>query len=286
MRNGAFFIAFLMIVSAISFSSTGCSERKSISNDSISTVDSILQKDTVASDTMDKLISETPMPKAADELFDDFFFNFAANKKLQHKRIKFPLLVERMDSVSHINASQWQTDHFFMHQDFYTLIFDNFKQMKLAKNTGVSHVIVEKLYLKKHYFKQYVFDRINGQWMMTAIKYSGLSKNRNASFLNFYARFTSDPDYQLSRINDPLDFSCPNPDDEFSNMDGFLAPEQWLSFAPELPGDVIYNILYEEKERIEGGQKILVIRGISNGQEMQLTFRVKDGGWKLVKMIM
>ena len=40
-------------------------------------------RDTAVVDTMEQIISETPMPKAADELFDDFFFNFAANGKLQ-----------------------------------------------------------------------------------------------------------------------------------------------------------------------------------------------------------
>ena len=39
-------------------------------------VDSSLE-DTAQVDTMEQLIAETPMPKAADELFDDFFFNFA-----------------------------------------------------------------------------------------------------------------------------------------------------------------------------------------------------------------
>ena len=33
-------------------------------------------------DTLEQLITETPMPRAADELFDDFLFNFAANKRL------------------------------------------------------------------------------------------------------------------------------------------------------------------------------------------------------------
>ena len=286
MRNGAFFIALLLIVCAISFSSTGCSERKAISKDTLISADSCHLKDTLVADTMDNIISETPMPKAADELFDDFFFNFAANKKLQFKRIKFPLRVIRNDSIEFISASKWETEHFFMHQDYYTLIFDNYKQMKLAKKTTIDHVVVEKLYLNKHSFKQYVFDRINGQWIMTAIKYNSIVKNRNASFLNFYTRFTTDSEFQVASINDPLDFSCPNPDDEFSNMDGFLAPEQWLSFAPELPSDVIYNILYDETERVEGNQKILVIRGISNGQEMELTFRIKESGWKLVKLIM
>ena len=35
--------------------------------------------DSLEVDTMELLIMETPMPRAADELFDDFLFNFAAN---------------------------------------------------------------------------------------------------------------------------------------------------------------------------------------------------------------
>ena len=40
----------------------------------------------------DSLMAEDyPMPKAADELFDDFVYNFVVNHKLQMERIHFPL---------------------------------------------------------------------------------------------------------------------------------------------------------------------------------------------------
>ena len=32
--------------------------------------------DTVAQDSVEEVIAEAPVPKAADELFDDFFFQF------------------------------------------------------------------------------------------------------------------------------------------------------------------------------------------------------------------
>src|SRR5574344_2660557 len=67
---------------AIVFSCTG---NKAGSQDNVP-ADSDSVVDTAAVDTMEMLISETPMPKAADELFDDFFFNYAANHKLQLKR--------------------------------------------------------------------------------------------------------------------------------------------------------------------------------------------------------
>ena len=52
----------------------GCSDKKNSMTDSMSIGDS-LTADTAATDTMETIIAETPMPKAADELFDDFFFN-------------------------------------------------------------------------------------------------------------------------------------------------------------------------------------------------------------------
>ena len=58
-------------------------------------LDSAVARDTVKTDSAENLIAQASMPKSADELFDDFIFNFAANKKLQYKRIHFPLSVYR-----------------------------------------------------------------------------------------------------------------------------------------------------------------------------------------------
>ena len=234
---------------------------------------------------MEQIIAETPMPKAADELFDDFFFNFAANRKLQMKRIHFPLPVYTGGDSVLIQKKRWRMDNFFMRQDFYTLIFDNMKQMNVVKDTAIGHVVVERINLKRHHVRQYVFNRIMGQWMMTRIVNKSLAKSKNASFLQFYSKFVADSTFQIKSINDPLEFTGPNPDDDFSTMSGILAPEQWPSFAPELPNSVIYNILYGQKYS-ESSQKIFVIRGIANGLETELTFRRKGGHWKLMKIIM
>ena len=50
---------------------TGCTDKKAPPTDS-TTIDS-MQKDSTSADTMEALMIEQPMPKAADELFDDFF---------------------------------------------------------------------------------------------------------------------------------------------------------------------------------------------------------------------
>lgn len=277
-----FFIVFAIIVGMISFSSVGCTDKKPTPVDTDSVADTTIM---TAVDTMDQIIAETPMPKAADELFDDFFFNFAANRKLQKNRIKFPLpIVTGNDSVM-VEKNRWRMDHFFMHQDFYTLIFDNAKQMNVVKDTTIDHVVVERINLRRHHVRQYVFNRVLGQWMMTRVVNEPLARSKNASFLQFYSKFVTDTAFQVSSINDPLEFTGPNPDDDFSTMSGILAPEQWPSFAPELPNTTIYNILYGQKYS-ESSQKIFVIRGIANGLETELTFRRKGGSWKLMKIIM
>ncbi len=282
MRKGIFFIVLAIVLGMISFSSVGCSDKKPTPTDSDSVSNTTAE---TAVDTMDQIIAETPMPKAADELFDDFFFNFAANRKLQMNRIKFPLPVYTGADSTMIQKKHWKMDHFFMHQDFYTLIFDNMKQMNVVKDTTIGHVVVERINLHKKHVRQYVFDRILGQWMMTRIVNEPLAKSKNASFLNFYSKFVADTAFQVRSVNDPLDFTGPNPDDDFSNMSGILAPEQWPSFAPELPSQTIYNILYGQKYS-ESNQKIFVIRGIANGLETELTFRRKGNHWKLMKIIM
>lgn len=261
---------------------TGCSDKKPVAADSV-VVDSLPAVDTAAVDTMDQLISEQQMPKAADELFDDFIFNFAANRKLQMNRIKFPLKVVDGDEVSFIKKGQWKMEHFFMDQGYYTLIFDNMKQMDLVKDTSINNVVVEKVYLDEEKVKKYMFERLCGRWMLTSVQTNAMIQNTNASFLAFYQRFASDPDFQLESLNNPVMFTGPDPDDDFSTMTGEIAPETWSAFAPELPSGFIYNIMYGQKYT-EGNQKIFVMRGIANGMEMELTFKKIDGEWKLTAL--
>lgn len=280
MKNGVVlvFVACLCMV----LWTTGCSDKKPVAADTLA-VDSLQMVDTASVDTLDELISEQPMPKAADELFDDFIFNFAANRKLQLGRIKFPLEIVDGENVAYLKKKQWKMEHFFMDQGYYTLIFDNMKQMNVVKDTSINNVVVEKVYLAKEKVEKYIFKRINGRWMLTSVHTNDMVQNTNASFLAFYQKFASDPSFQIESLNNPVMFTGPDPDDDFSTMTGEIAPETWPAFAPELPSDFIYNIMYGQKYT-EGDQKIFVMRGIANGMEMQLTFKRMDGKWKLTSL--
>ena len=144
--------------------------------------------------------------------FDDFFFNFIASPKVQRARINFPLPVtittDRQQRTMEMKRSQWKMDKFFRPQGYYTLIFDNENQMKLAKSTKLDSVIVERIHLRRGEVEQYWFDHQNGKWRMCAIKRISFSQSVNASFLKFLSRFfESDGN---GYIKDPLPLFLPS----------------------------------------------------------------------------
>lgn len=272
---GAFFACVLLM-----FSCTG----KQVQRVEESMTDSVADTlDSVPLDTLEQLLSEIPTPKAMDELFDDFLFNFAANKKVQKARIIFPLTVHKGDKDEQIDKNKWEMERFFMRQGYYTLWFDNDAQMELAKDTSINQAIVEKIQLKKDLVKDYVFNRIRGAWMLREIRETKIAENINASFLAFYQKFSSDKAFQVKSLNSLVKFVGPDPDDDFNMMEGLITPDTWEAFAPELPKKTIYNIIYGEPKSMDN-EKIFILRGISNGQEVELRFKKVGERWLLMKM--
>ena len=285
MKKLSLITVMLAVLTIVCFTSVGCTDKKPAPAVDSTAADTAVA-DTQAMDSTEKLIEETPMPKAADELFDDFLFNFAASRKLQMERIHFPLAVYRNDKLKkHIAKRHWKMEHFFMRQDYYTLIFDNHKQMNLMKDTTIDHVVIEKVFYSRKVVQQFLFNRINGQWMMTSINYKPMYQNMNSSFLKFYGSFATDTAFQSRHLHNPVKFTGPDPDDDFSTMTGDIEPETWPAFAPQLPHGMIYNIIYGQKYT-ESNQKIFVIRGIANGMETSLTFKKIGGKWELIKLDM
>ena len=285
MKKLSLITVMLAVLTIVCFTSVGCTDKKPAPAVDSTAADTVVA-DTQAMDSTEKLIEEIPMPKAADELFDDFLFNFAASRKLQMERIHFPLAVYRNDKLKkHIAKRHWKMEHFFMRQDYYTLIFDNHKQMNLMKDTTIDHVVIEKVFYSRKVVQQFLFNRINGQWMMTSINYKPMYQNMNSSFLKFYGSFATDTAFQSRHLHNPVKFTGPDPDDDFSTMTGEIEPETWPAFAPQLPHGMIYNIIYGQKYT-ESSQKIFVIRGIANGMETRLTFKRIGGRWQLMKLEM
>lgn len=279
MKKGFFIVITLLVVTMTTWT-TGCTEKRTDSSDSI--VDSTLV-DSVEEDTIDQMLGDIPMPKAADELFDDFIFNFAANRKLQLERISFPLTVDNYGKQTTMEKRQWRNDHFFLSQGFYTMVVGDMREMEGAKSTKIDHVTIEKVFLHENYVKQYIFNRVDGLWMLQTLRSEAMSKNANGDFYSFYDRFVNDSTFQQQSLAESVEFSGPDPDDDFSRMEGTIMPEQWSMFAPELPKGMIYNIIYGDAKP-KGKKRILVVRGIANGLETELTFNRSKDGWMLTQL--
>lgn len=239
-----------------------------------------------------QLFEETPLPKAADELFDDFFFNFVSNPKFQTSRVVFPLKVQGRGQDTQIDSGDWTEDDLFASQEFYTTIYERDDELELKKDTSVNSVNVEWIHLNERYIDKYKFMRVNGQWMLTEVEKQDLDETPNGNFLDFYCRFSSDSLFQRENIAYPLPFRMPmgeedvEIDDEEGGGEGVeeLSPDDWFELAKEmpLPKDVLVNIEYGQAYFSEN-VKHLLVQGVSNGLFVKYTFR-KYGQWQLVEI--
>lgn len=273
---------FLLVVFLLIFVSCGGSKTGTATDEEVA--DSVVARDTMSA--VDSLLAELdnlPMPKAADELFDDFVFNFAANRKLQMERILFPLRMVNDNKVTSVDRQQWKMEHFFMHQGYYTELFDNERHMEVVKDTSVNQAVVEKIFFESQTVSQYHFRRLKGAWMLVEVRTIPFTESNNASFLPFYHQFASSSDYQLQHLGNEVTFIGPDPDDDFATMEGVITPDTWEAFAPQLPKKMIYNIIYGEPRK-EGNSKLFVLRGIANGLELEMTFHRSNGNWRLTKL--
>lgn len=135
-------------------------------------------------------VEEAPQPVGADELFDDFVFNYATDSLFQRQRTIFPLPYYNVDTPLKIEKKYWKHDPLFAGQTFYTLLFDSEDDMDLVGDTTLSSVQVEWIFLKTRMVKRYYFERAKGMWMLEAINLRKMEEDKEGdpSFVSFYAR--------------------------------------------------------------------------------------------------
>ena len=224
------------------------------------------------------------LPRAADELFEDFLYYFASNERLQRRRIAFPLTCSEGGQDTLINEQQWTMDTLFMGSGEYAMILDSREQREIANDSALSKVTLEQIIFASNQMKSYHFCREDGRWMLTDIALTPLNVTANAEFLDFYHNFATDSLFQQNSLSKEIMFSGPDPDDDFAQMEGFIDSNSWEAFAPELPSDTLFNLVFTKQDS-RSRKKIMLFCGISNGQEMEMTFARKRNGWKLEELI-
>ena len=94
-------------------------------------------------DSLYQQAKEEPKPIEADELFDDFIFNYASDNALQKQRTIFPLPYYNGKSPTKIEEKFWKHDYLFTNQSYYTLLFDKEDDMDMVGDTTLKSVQVE-----------------------------------------------------------------------------------------------------------------------------------------------
>ena len=235
-------------------------------------------------DTLSATSSESlSKPLEADELFDDFIFNYASDEALQRQRTVFPLPYDQDGHRTEIGRKAWTHDPLFTENNIYTLLFDREQDMDIVGDTALNAVQVEWLFLKSREMKRYFFRRTHGMWMLDSIALHSVKQGEGGDFLDFYTRFVSDSLYQRSHIHTPLRFITLDPDDEFSILETTLDLEQWYAFRPQMPADWLSNICYGQRNEARSRTKILKVNGIGNGYSNVFYFRKRLGEWELYK---
>lgn len=241
-----------------------------------------------AADTTEAMVAvdeEPVVPATADESFADFFYNFAIDEKLQLSRIVFPLPYYTVDKKEHIEKDKWEHDPLFSREDCYTVLFDTAEDMEMEKDTAMTSVKVEWIYLKTGKMKRYYFERLKGLWKLEAIDYADMPKEDSAKedFYGFYERFANDSVFQLSRLHNPLRFVTADPEDEFQILETTLEHGQWFAFQPVLPREKLTNVNYGQNENPHSDTKVIEMKGFGNGFNNTLYFERRHGLWKLVQ---
>lgn len=271
-------LGFLLLAFLIS-----CGNKKA-KMDPFATIAEMVDSAGYKADTLQEAeVKEEPKPMVADELFDDFIFNYASDDALQRQRTVFPLPYYDRDTSLKIEADFWKHDYLFTKENCYTLLFDKEEDMDMVGDTTLTSVQVEWIFLKTRMVKRYYFERKRGMWMLEAINLREMEKGENEDFVEFYTRFVRDSVYQSKHISHPLQFITIDPDDEFSILETTLDVDQWYAFRPVMPTDRLSNINYGQKNEDLSDTKILKVNGIGNGYSNIFYFRKRGKGWELYK---
>lgn len=273
------FVALSMLM--LFFAVQSCSDKKTIAPESVQ--DSLSTPDSSKEDSIDSIIEATPIPKAADEYFNDFIYSFTTSRRYQFARIEFPLPYEHKGITTIIDESKWKFTRLHLKDSMYSVFFNNRKDLNLEKSKKITKVTIQWFFMKKSTVQSFCFSKLNGEWKLLKIADQPLAEYKDKEFICFYQRFAADSIYQMRHIDAQISIKVPDPDDEFEEMNGEINSVQWPSFRPEMPKDVFTNIDYGQKMK-NSKSRVLAIEGSSNGFICLLFFHKAKGQWMLYRL--
>jgi len=212
------------------------------------------------------LFEEVVIPKAADELFDDFLFTYVSNASFRQQRTKGTESLDMNDD------------------DAAVMIYERDNDLALQKDTTLQQVVLERIDWDANTIRHYQFNKNQGQWFLSAEEDVDISDVPNASFLVFLKDFLTDSLYRHESIDLPLLMKYYSEEDD-GMVEAELSFEEWDEIYRDLPrlNDYMYNVDYGQS-LISSNRKSLLLKGMSNGLFMKFHFGFSDGRWMLIEL--
>lgn len=216
------------------------------------------------------LIEEEGVSVKADELFDDFFYNFVSDVKFQKSRTaramrkKDETIFERFSS-----------------NEIFSVIYEHERDLELLKDTTLRHVGVAWISLDSLSAEVFKFSKRDGEWLLTDRTTEDLTESLDADFLNFYKGFVADTLMQIESIGDGVFFEV-EAQEGYEEIDSMVKPEDWVEFCSDKP---LFSPLLVS---MDYGQKIdhatmrdILFRDFSSGISINYHFEKDDDKWFL-----
>jgi hypothetical protein len=212
------------------------------------------------------LFEEVVIPKAADEVFDDFLFTYVSNASFRQQRTKGTESLDMNDD------------------DAAVMIYERDDDLALQKDTTLQQVVLEKIDWDENTIRHFHFNKNQGQWFLSAEEDVDISDVPNASFLVFLKDFLTDSLYRHESIDLPLLMKYYSEEDD-GMVEAELSFEEWDEIYRDLPrlDDYMYNVDYGQS-LISSNRKSLLLKGMSNGLFMKFHFGFSDGRWMLIEL--
>lgn len=252
------------------------------------------EEDEAAEDSVEAYVGDTlhlfdeaeEPPVAVDELFDDFLYNFVDDARFQGQRIVFPLPCrDGGEQEEPLERQEWSHLDRFQHLDFYSIIYEREQDFLLTKDTTARSVTVEWIDLREERMERFLFNKMDGKWMLTGMEKERNADTPNGGFLSFYAQFVSDSTFQSESLASPVRLILTSEGEEEEPQEELVSPDEWPDLRGDLPlnPEVMVNIDYGQAI-ISQNRKTLLIEGASNGFMMKFTFDKRGDVWKLIEI--
>lgn len=236
-------------------------------------------------DTLE-LFEEEVLPKSADELFNDFFYNYALDEKFRKMRTTYKCESAEDDSVSVGSKPSGVVFRELVVKDFYAVVYEREEELAFQKDTSLSEVVVERMNLDAGIVEQFDFRRYGGTWVMQDFTSTTVDDTPNSDFLAFYSSFSADSVGRLDNVTEPLMFVMTAEDDEGEDEVVEMRLDEWMEISADLPlpSHEIINVNYGQT-CISNNNKLLLVVGISNGLSLKYRFMKQGGKWMLVEVV-